>query len=131
MRMTRYMIAIAIVCLTNLVSSQQFSQACVDASGALANSVSCQTAFASIGTAGSDSPVCSGRCRRLIENVYDNCENLASGRDALEAACGGTTTVGDQDFESASNSTSRGGAGTVKGFGMIALLLATISAVLL
>ena len=74
--MTCYVIAIAILCLTTLVNCQDSSQACLDASQALAASTSCQAAFGSIATAASDSPVCSGTCRMLIEDVYDSCGDL-------------------------------------------------------
>ena len=68
--MTHYMIAVAILCLTNFVYCQQ---ACIDATQALSNNIDCQTAFGLMATASGDSPACSGTCRSLIEDVLDNC----------------------------------------------------------
>jgi len=75
MRMTRYMIAVAILCLTNFVYCQP-QQACLDASQALNNNIDCFTAFSSIATAGSNSPACSGTCGSLIEDVLENCADI-------------------------------------------------------
>jgi len=71
--MNCYMITIFILCWINFVSCLGPSQDCINADEALADSTDCENAFNSIAAAASDSPVCSGTCKSLIEDVLDNC----------------------------------------------------------
>ena len=75
--MNYFLLAVMVIGLsfTTIVNCSS-SQICTDANNALVASAECSQAFYALSFASSDSLLCQGHCRDLVESVFEHCPNM-------------------------------------------------------